>query len=456
MKTFTYTQKKWAMASALLLVLGFNVSFNSHTNGLAALDLASTSDDVAHSQITTSAGVADVTYIKDGENKVLALVPKISEGSYCTTCDKEKYSLDVAMTKNAKDLSSLNIALMKKIDAGKAAPVVTAKKEDKVSKDDDKEDAVVSEKDKRIAYTKKKLEALDKDCHDEDSEKFDCYSKGVTDLLNNDSVAKKLDQKLVQTFVKSKVIPQAKMELIATTRAATVGLKIQAAYNVGIMPDANTIQEYNSLPMTPDESYQKRDAIIDSMSHFIETVPNQYEAVRAQFVLGQNSILQDEANSIQQQRIMAASNPASIGLQNDAISRSILLQNLQQTMGKKGYDSITFAKYNNDLPDSVANPYQTYFTNMMTSTLQTTSGAIIGVPSNSTTTLPGTLPADLSGRLGPGRGFTGNATIGAPQTTLPGISVPNTTGFVQSPGLIPSQTLPPSNFAGRLSGNRAQ
>ncbi|MDG0815401.1 hypothetical protein [Bdellovibrio svalbardensis] len=207
MKTFTYTQKKWAMASALLLVLGFNVSFNTHTGGIAAMDLASEAGDVIPSKITTSKGVANVKYIKTGDKEVLALVPKVTEGKgYCEDCGFTQYTLNVAFDKNTKDIDSLNVALMAKIEEDKAEKVVAAPAKEK---EEVAPEAEVKKVKAKLTFTEKVLKkcGADKD----DAEAVDCRLTEISSVLADE----KVDQKEVATFY-GKYVQQSLAKAIAS------------------------------------------------------------------------------------------------------------------------------------------------------------------------------------------------------------------------------------------------
>lgn len=206
MKTFTNTQKQWAMASALLLVLGFNVSFNSHTGGVASLELASEDGDVIPSKITTSNGVANVKYIKTGDNEVLALVPKVTEGKgYCEDCGFNKYTLNVAFDKNTKDIDALNVALLKKIDEQKVIAPVDPKPSTTVSSDD------VKPKPKKPSFTDRVLKKCGDEKKDVSSDTLECRMNEIASVLDDD----KIDQKEVTAFY-AKYVQQILAKQIAS------------------------------------------------------------------------------------------------------------------------------------------------------------------------------------------------------------------------------------------------
>lgn len=201
MKTFTYAHKKWAMASALLLVLGFNVSFNSHNGGVASAELASESDEVITSKITTAKGVADVTYIKAGDKKVLALLPKYVEGKgFCEDCERDQFVLkDIAFDKNTKDIDALNVAVMAKLEEQKAKPVVKA--------DEEKPEEKAKPKAK-ATFTEKTLKKCGKE---KDAESMDCRINEITSVLSDE----KANQKEVAEFY-GKYVQQQLAQAIAS------------------------------------------------------------------------------------------------------------------------------------------------------------------------------------------------------------------------------------------------
>ena len=123
MKSFTHTQKKWAMSAALLLALGFNFSYNNkHSYGVSSMDFAST-DEIVEGKLTTSAGVATVKYVKVSDKKVLAIRPQIVEGKFCDTCANKTTEIDASFGKEVGDIDKLNVALLKQMeDEGRVKP----------------------------------------------------------------------------------------------------------------------------------------------------------------------------------------------------------------------------------------------------------------------------------------------------------------------------------------------
>ena len=97
MKSFT-APKKWALTATLLAVLGFNVSFNNNTDGIASADFASTSSEI-EGKIHTAKGVIPVKYLNGGDDKVLAIIPKtMTEGKIVKWSVKEGDKIDIGDT----------------------------------------------------------------------------------------------------------------------------------------------------------------------------------------------------------------------------------------------------------------------------------------------------------------------------------------------------------------------
>ncbi|HWU43086.1 MAG TPA: hypothetical protein VN132_06600 [Bdellovibrio sp.] len=432
MKPFSETQKKWAMASALLLVLGFNIS--SPRGGEShSLDLSSTKyqesdthkEFVVEKKFISEDGVTEVQYVRRNKKEVEArIAPLKPQGGRCDECEREVHVLEIGGDNNLSDIDALNVALAKDLAKGKKE---VAKDDDDKNKDKEKEKEKEEEQtpeEKKKAeikkFTKKKLDAIEKDCRDSESGKLDCLSSGVADLLNMDSADKKLDKTLVQNFVQSTVVPQARSEFDSATRIASLALRVQMGYADGI-----TTMQFNNLGITVEDALNGQNAVSNSLARLIETPSKEFEAVRKTIVGTENGFLQNEATRIRSQQQIATANPGSVGLsyQADALARSILLTDIGQKMGIQGINSVDLALKNKSLDYNNASIYQTVFTNMINQQATSTNNPVLDTPANRA---QGLTPAAAAARLNPlGRGFNNQPGL----QTLPGTSIPNTTGI---------------------------
>jgi hypothetical protein len=388
MIAIAYNQKKWALASALLAVLGFNASLNTQTKGNGSFDLSSTTEakktPELDGKITTSIGEANVHYVKNGENEILALVPNVNtEGTaYCETCGIKVYTLDLAFEKNQGDIQKLNIALLKKIEADThkdSQKSAMRTKDSNVEENlDDKLDAEIE---KRKTLTEKRLAVLERKCKGEFEEKSKCLSEGLTDLLSPSSADKKYDKQMIQAFVKGNIIPQIKNDLNSTLRGSILALKIQSAVMTNSSPDMVTIQEFQNMggQEALNQAFAKRNSTMDLMSRFIETVPAAFDNSRGEFIAGQKAILQDEANGIQQMQNYASMNPGQPSqMSSEAIARNILLEDLKLKMGRNDLNSINLAASNQMIEPAVIAQYTQYINRYILAPTETPSGTVVG------------------------------------------------------------------------------
>jgi hypothetical protein len=127
MKKFTDTQKKWALTATMIAALGCSVSFNSHTNGFASLDLASESDGHKLIQVPTSKGMLDVHLIAAGDKTTAVTSPvKDAEGKATFDCKEciKTMTLDKKITDNVADIQVAIMAELVKAPAKKEEKVV--------------------------------------------------------------------------------------------------------------------------------------------------------------------------------------------------------------------------------------------------------------------------------------------------------------------------------------------
>jgi hypothetical protein len=191
---FTYTQKKWAMTGVLLAVLGFNVSMNKHTGGIASVDLASSSDDVAEGKYINDQGVHKVKFIQNGEHSVLAVVLN-TEGSTCTTCGTWNLE-NTSLNKNKDNVDALVVQLAKQIK--EAGP--TEKPQQPVAKK-----AVREEQDEEIQYTDR-VDKIEDQCASisDANRKAQCLTTKLSRLIPNKTDS---ENAKILNLINKKIIP---------------------------------------------------------------------------------------------------------------------------------------------------------------------------------------------------------------------------------------------------------
>ncbi|WP_413568780.1 hypothetical protein ACLWBD_14890 [Bdellovibrio sp. HCB117] len=424
MKTFTYPTHKWVLTATLLAVLGLNVSFNTHTAGVASADFASTEGEgITPSKIYTADGVVPVKYIDNGEDKVLALVPKkMTEGKACDSCGYESYPLSV---KNKEDIDSLNVALMKAIGArlttqekpkAEAAQEVEASGDAKINpfasleKCDDKKsnsDVLSCRTTKYIRILKSNAKSINKE------DAYDYYKENIESLILSE---------------------------IAESRRIVNGQR-----RASVMPGQwSFFSESDSAMKDPAAM---RDEALKLVRELISGVPGKFEDVRRRLISAESEMIRAEALELQQTYVQARDTKDPYlgnylfneGNYRRADLESLLNNVLSQTqMGLEGLKSSeTSATLKNQYMTEI-NSYIQKIYNGMNTDVYNFMGAGIG---GGTTVLPG---VSLDSRLqNPGR-------MGTTTTIVPGVSTRTGANLTVSPGIVvqpqvttvPGTTLP--------------
>ncbi len=442
MKTFTDTQKKWAMASALLLVLGFNVSFNQHTGGIASMDMASEADDVIPGKITTSKGVANVKYIKTGDKEVLALVPKLTEGKgYCEECGFKQYTLNVAFDKNTKDIDSLNVALMAKIEEGDKvvkAPPAPAKEKEEV----EAPEAQVKKVKAKLTFTEKVL----KKCGTakDDADTLDCRINEISAVLSDE----KVDQKEVASFY-GKYVQQTLAKAIASDDQTVnqSGLDQLTSLQDNLITEKGWKELRQRMGMTLAAS-------IGYAGNTVKTFYTNYQTAINAKDLNASSYWMNMYQNGQNSVYAAKNNFANI--QTSWANNSLR----EQSISYGDLNPVVWAYTNNAdqiFNQLVSSPQNYNFVNGQLITSGPMNPANPSIPG--TITNPGTVLIQqpdgtlLAPRLAPGRGV-GVSTNGA-QVVVPNL-VPSTSVPATSSQGVQYIAVPMSAMSGRVSGTRAQ
>lgn len=399
MKTFTYSQKKWVMTATLLAVLGFNVSFNSHTNdGIATADFASTvTEGVVQGKIYTAAGVVPVKYIDNGEDKVLAIVPKkMTEGKVCDSCGYDSIPLNV---KNKQDIDVLNVELMKSISKKSETPVAE-KVEDKKESEAQGEEG---EKDLKKDF----FADIEKcDSKEKTSDLLSCRTSKFIKIIRSNT--KDIEKEDAYSYYKENI------ESLLASQVAESRRIINRQRRSAVMPGQwSPFAESDDFQESPAEM---RDDALKSMRELLSGIPAKFENIRRRLVLAQTEIIKIEAQELQQTFVQSrdTKNP-SLGnyLFNEGLYRKNDLESLLETslvQTQLGLDSAKRVDLNENLRSQYLD-YFSEFTRKMYTGINTDIYNFMG-SGNQNTTLPG---VNLDPRLGsPIRGGGGSIGGGIP------------------------------------------
>ncbi|WP_295899375.1 hypothetical protein [uncultured Bdellovibrio sp.] len=401
MKTFTHPHKKWVMTGALLAVLGFNVSFNNHSqDGIASAEFASTvAEGVVQGKIYTAKGVVPVKYIDNGEDKVLAIVPKkMTEGKVCETCGFDSISLSV---KNKEDIDALNVELMKamekQIKAEKPAVATTAESTTEGQEGEEK-------------IKKSPLDGIVKACSrrsDKDAE-LTCIKDKYLKVLADKKASKDVEAGEALDFYKTEI--QARL-LKQISEARKSAARNRRAY----------VGQDSLWRLESDESFEDSETTIknagDVIADLIRDVPGKYESVRRALLNAQSDILKYEAAQYRNAftREVNSKDPSEypyLVAERQSVGQE--LNYMYDVMNSKTQNAIYDAYSNDNISIDLRNQYAKYLSDFNARLMEAVTGK--GDLLNGITATP---TFDISGRLAnPGR----NAGTVVVPTTPGGIS----------------------------------
>lgn len=353
MKTFTYPKNKWAMTGALLMALGFSVSFNSHSKeGLASIDFSSEApaDDGAikgkSSKIYTSKGAIPVKYIDNGEDKVLAIIPKkMTEGKVCDTCGFETIPLS---TKNKEDLDSLNVALMKAIETK-----LKDKNEqtEKASKDTSDKDKDKDEEEKKDHFSKVRA-----NCESQKgAEALTCFKDGFLKTLTNKKLAKEIEASDALSFYKKEIQSRIVSQISQMRKLRDRELRI-------------ALGQDNFFNSRIDDNFDSPAEIINDvtfvMEDLIRETPSKFESVRKSVLNAQTELLKQQAAIYKdaskklENNSNLQYNPIILG--NEVNMRAQELDRLYQNIMVGSNSAVSDAYSNDNINDTLHNQYMAF------------------------------------------------------------------------------------------------
>nr|BFD68440.1 hypothetical protein HAGR004_34620 [Bdellovibrio sp. HAGR004] len=415
---FTYPQKKWVLTTALLAALGVNVSFNSHSDGIASADFASTSGDLMESKVYTADGVMPVKYIDNGDEEVLALVPKkTTEGKICEgKCGYDTITLSV---KNKSDIDSLNVELMKQLAKDSAASKKKVVKKVEVEEEDaveEKEEVVVKKK------VVDPFRNIIKDCEAAsytDEADVSCISDKYLDILNDKNKAKNITAKQALEFYNEEIQSRIASDI---AKARHISATVRRAQ---IDPTY-----YNDMLEFENPTQQVREALnkaADASADILRDTPEKFEVVRQKAVALQAEILKRELIQYKEVRVQAEQSKGTnegLFLSNEALHRMPEVNSLRDMLISNSASALREARSEKNITSDQATAYNKYLLEISNAVSQILSGKDSTFMQN----VPTSQSIDLSTRLqNPGRGVS----IG----TIPGqVQVPTT-----QIGVIPQQ-----------------
>lgn len=348
MKNFTHPNK-WVMTGALLVALGFNVPFKSQPTPEQSADFASTlQEGVVHGKIYTPKGVVPVKYIDNGEDQVLAIIPKkMTEGQICDNCGYESISLNV---KNKNDIDALNVALLQAIQ------------KNPVSELPQRTEVAGSKVDSNIpAEVQDPFETILKACarYKERAQKLDCTSDRYIKLLSRkDSNISAEDamnfyQRHLESAIRSELSDARR--LINKVRRASTN-----------MSQWQSLQDSEELLKNPSEMREEALKVIRGL---VAGLPSQYENVRKRLVNAEVMFATEEAKELEQTFKTARDNrnpSESVYLYKEAEMRRQDLQGLLQDMSYHTSAGLSKASSSDLINRDLQSQYEKFFSDFAT------------------------------------------------------------------------------------------
>ncbi|AHI06971.1 hypothetical protein BDW_12355 [Bdellovibrio bacteriovorus W] len=439
MKNFTHPNK-WVMTGALLVALGFNVPFKSQPTPEQSADFASTlQEGVVHGKIYTPKGVVPVKYIDNGEDQVLAIIPKkMTEGQICDNCGYESISLNV---KNKNDIDALNVALLQAIQKDQATALPQ------------RSEVAGSRIDSNIQNEiKDPFETILKACarYKERAQKLDCLSDRYIKLLSRkDSNISAEDamsfyQRHLESGIRGELTDARR--LINKMRRASMDMSQWQSW-----------QDSDDMLKDPSEMREETLKIIRTL---ISGLPSQYENVRKRLVNAEVMFATEDAKELEQtfKQARDSKNPSeSVYLFKEGELRRQDLQGLLQDMAYHTSAGLSKASSSDFINRDLQAQYEKFFSDfavrvqngMWTNPYDFMGGSVSPLP---------TVPNLDQRQRNPGRGTTTGGMQTGPvlsnRTSLdqPGVMtgpvLSNRTGINQ-PGVITGPNIvPQTSFSG--------
>lgn len=424
MKTCTYPQTKWVMTGALLVALGFTVSFNKSAQLGGSMDFSSSEKPADESllqgkssKVYTAKGAIPVRYLDNGENKVLAIVPirVTTEGKACDSCGFE--TIPLVDVKNKEDIEGLNVKLMQAFEKK-----LKAKAAEKNEKSEKSETAVAEEKSKEevnhFARIEKRCEKLEKNS----SEELTCKKDEFLAILSDKKLSKDISAPEALAYYKAEInsgiLKQISEVRKIRNRQMRVSLGETSLYSLRI--------EDSALDNSPDQILEDVSSVLSSV---ISDTNGKYETIRKQAITTQTEILKGQA-ALYKQVVQKIDNNQN--LQHDPRAlwverqyRATELDNTYRLLMPSSLEAINTAYMNNNISDELQTQYDRYmsqFHSSMQKALFAQGDGLNGV------TTPENF--DLSARLSGQRGSLNTGSV-----LSKSITIGNSRGVLKSPAV---------------------
>lgn len=384
MKTFNYPQSKWVMTGALLIALGFTVSFNKSSQLGGSMDFSSTektADMLADESLMqaktatlkTGKGDIPVRYIDGGKDRVLAIVPlrMTTAGAACHTCGYEMVPLvDI---KNKDDLTALNDKLkeayQKKL-TDKAVEAAAEKKTEKVAEATSEKATTVAVEEKPKEKEKEKEEVdhfarIEKRCG-----KLEKNSLEMLNCKKDEFLAILSDKKLSKDISPSEALAYYKAEI-----------------NSGILKQMSEMRKIRNremrasmgssslLNLRMEESFESPEQILEEVSSVLSSViadtNGKFESVRKQAITAQSDILKAQAAQYKQVVEKIDNNkdlqydPRTLWVERQY--RANDFDNAYRLLMPSSREAINTAYMNDNISDELQTQYERYFSQFNTS-----------------------------------------------------------------------------------------
>lgn len=412
MKKFTHPSK-WVMTGALLVALGINVPFKNQPTPEQSADFASTlQEGVVHGKIYTPKGVVPVKYIDNGEDQVLAIIPKkMTEGQICDNCGYESISLNV---KNKNDIDALNVALLQAIQKDPSAHIPQSS------------EVVSSRVDTNIGNEiQDPFDTILKACarHKERAQKLDCLSDRYVKLLNrkNSNISAEDAMSFYQRHLESNIRAELSdaRRIINKTRRASMD-----------MNQWQSLQDSDDMLKNPSEM---REDALKVVRRLLAELPSQYENIRKRLVNAEVMFATEEAKELEQtfKQARDSRNPSeSVYLFKEGELRRQDLQGLLQDMSYHTSAGLSKASSSDIINRDLQSQYEKFFNDFATKTQSGMWTNPYDFMGGTVSPLP-TVPNLDQRQRNPGRGVPATGQIGIQGGAQAGPVLSNRTGMSQ-------------------------
>ena len=292
MKSLTLQQKKWTLATSLLVVLGFNISFNPKSEyGFSGIDFAST--EAVTDSFDVGKATIDVVYVQGHDDKVIAIARTESEASCEGYCGSHVLK-NVSWSKNKNNIRALGLALEESVQKKHSKSSVEEEAPEKLTKEEIEEE----KKEKRIASFQKRLDAIEKKCASDvdDFKGASCMTKEVIDIMK-DMQKEKLETDIVADYINGTLEEKMSDWISQYHEFAISNVKSQ----LGMESDELVDME------AADARTLRRD-VLGSLKRLLSALPRSMSGERRSLLAMQSDIVANQAREIAALKASAEAN----------------------------------------------------------------------------------------------------------------------------------------------------